>query len=107
MPKPGSPARGTRTGRPIMVLLDLLGRRWALRVIWELRTEPVPFRPLQQRMGGVSSSVLAERLRELRAAGVLEPTPEGYALTARGSELLVAFAPLQRWADEWPNETGG
>lgn len=90
-----------------MVLLDLLGRRWALRVIWELRAEPVPFRALQQRMGGVSSSVLAERLRELRAAGAVEQTPEGYALTARGNELLVAFAPLQRWADEWPHETGG
>jgi DNA-binding HxlR family transcriptional regulator len=90
-----------------MVLLDLLGRRWALRLIWELRVEPLPFRSLQERMGGVSSSVLAERLRELRAAGVVESTPEGYALTARGSELLVAFAPLQRWADDWSDRTGG
>ena len=29
--------RGSRTGRPIMALLDLLGRRWSLRIIWELR----------------------------------------------------------------------
>ncbi|HJV56497.1 MAG TPA: transcriptional regulator, partial [Methylomirabilota bacterium] len=36
-PRPGWPVRGSRTGRPIMALMDLLGRRWALRVIWELR----------------------------------------------------------------------
>ena len=29
--------RGSRTGRPIMALLDLLGRRWTLRILWELR----------------------------------------------------------------------
>ena len=49
-----------------MALLDLLGRRWALRVLWELRASPVPtFRELQSRCGDVSSSVLAQRLREL------------------------------------------
>jgi len=57
-PLPGRPVRGSATGRPIMALLDLLGRRWALRVLWELRSGPVPsFRELQSRCGGVSSSV--------------------------------------------------
>jgi len=36
-PRPGRPVRGSRTGRPIMALLDLLGRRWVLRILWELR----------------------------------------------------------------------
>ena len=36
-PRPGRPVRGSQTGRPIMALMDLLGRRWTLRVIWELR----------------------------------------------------------------------
>ena len=40
-PIPGKPVRGSKTGRPIMALLDLLGRRWALRVLWELRNGPV------------------------------------------------------------------
>src|SRR5208282_2198038 len=51
--RPGRPARGSVSGRPIMALLDLLGRRWALRVIWELREEPLVFRALQQRCAGM------------------------------------------------------
>src|ERR1700728_621810 len=65
-PLPGRPVRGSASGRPIMALLDLLGRRWALRVIWELREAPSPsFRELQRLCGDISSSVLADRLREL------------------------------------------
>ena len=101
-PLPGRPVRGSRTGRPIMALLDLLGRRWALRVLWELRDDPVPtFRDLQQRAGGVSSSVLADRLRELAEAGIVERTDAGYALTPRGQDLLARLAPLDPWANSW------
>ena len=67
-----APARGSASGRPIMALLDLLGRRWTLRVIWELREGPLVFRALQQRCAGMSSSVLNQRLHELRAAAVVE-----------------------------------
>ena len=71
-----------------MALLDLLGRRWALRVLWELRAGPVPsFRELQSRCGGVSSSVLTDRLAELREAGIVERADDGYRLSARGAEL--------------------
>ena len=61
------PVRGSSSGRPIMALLDLLGRRWALRLIWELREGPLVFRALQARCG-VSPSVLNTRLAELREA---------------------------------------
>lgn len=99
-PAPGHPVRGSRTGRPVMALLDLLGRRWALRVLWELRDDPVPtFRELQQRCDMISSSVLSERVRELRQAGIV--TPEGFALTGEGRELLAALAPLDAWARRW------
>ena len=81
-PRPGHPVRGSRTGVPIMALLDLLGRRWALRVIWELRSDPLTFRALQEQCAGMSSSVLNARLRELRDAGAVEVRPDGYALTA-------------------------
>ena len=101
-PAPGRPVRGSRTGRPIMALLDLLGRRWALRVLWELRDEPVgTFRELQQRCGGVSSSVLTDRINELRAAGIVERSEAGYQLSARGRELLPAVRALDRWAAGW------
>ncbi len=104
-PLPGRPVRGSRTGRPIMALLDLLGRRWALRVLWELRDNPVPtFRDLQRRANGVSSSVLSERLRELTEAGIAERGEAGYALTPRGRDLLARLAPLDDWAAAWAGE---
>jgi DNA-binding HxlR family transcriptional regulator len=40
-PRPGTKVRGSSGGRPIMALLDLLGRRWALRILWELRGGPL------------------------------------------------------------------
>jgi DNA-binding HxlR family transcriptional regulator len=84
-----------------MGLLDLLGRRWMLRVIWELREEPLTFRELQLRCGSTSSSVLNERLAELRAAGIAEPGGAGYRLTDEGRELLALYPPLQAWAERW------
>jgi DNA-binding HxlR family transcriptional regulator len=101
-PLPGRPVRGSRTGRPIMALLDLLGRRWALRVLWELRDAPAPtFRDLQQRCGQVSSSVLTDRLTELRGAGIVERGDSGYHLTAEGKELLPVMLAMDRWATRW------
>jgi DNA-binding HxlR family transcriptional regulator len=85
-----------------MALLDLLGRRWSLRLLWELRDgDALTFRELQLQCGNVSSSVLNERLRELREAGVVSQRPGGYRLTAEGEKLIVAFAPLEEWANGW------
>jgi DNA-binding HxlR family transcriptional regulator len=101
LPVPGAAVRGSRSGRPIMALLDLLGRRWALRLLWELREGPLPFRALQERCDGMSSSVLNQRLAELRAAGVVERCAEGYRLSAEGTRLLGGLEPLQGWAERW------
>lgn len=85
-----------------MALLDLLGRRWTLRVAWELRDGPLTFRALQERTDGVSPTVLNTRLADLRAAGIVEQRAgEGYALSAEGARLLAALAPLQDWAARW------
>ena len=101
-PLPGRPVRGSRTGRPIMALLDLLGRRWALRVLWELQGPPaLTFRDLQARCGGLSSSVLADRLRELGEAGIVAHAGDGYVLTPQGRDLLARLAPLGEWAASW------
>jgi DNA-binding HxlR family transcriptional regulator len=102
-PLPGRPVRGSGTGRPVMALLDLLGRRWALRVLWELRDgQPLTFRELQTRCGEVSSSVLNDRLRELREATIVATRPGGgYLLTPDGQQLLGALLPLDAWAERW------
>jgi len=105
-PLPGKQVRGSTTGEPIMALLDLLGRRWALRVIWELRGGPLNFRELQGRCAGMSSSVLNARLRELRAAGIVERAGEGYRLSDEGRLLMEAYPPLGAWAERWARRAG-
>lgn len=105
-PLPGRPVRGSQTGRPTMALLDLLGRRWALRVLWELREgRPLNFRELQSRCGDISSSVLNDRLRELREAGIAERAADGYRLSDTGRDLLAALEPLDGWAKRWSRRT--
>lgn len=106
IPRPGRPVRGSASGEPIMALLDLLGRRWALRVIWELRTDALTFRELQERCGAISSSVLNQRVGELRDAGILATTEGGYALTDEGRALLDLYPPLQAWAQRWAEREG-
>lgn len=102
LPQPGTAVRGSRTGRPIMAALDLLGRRWALRALYELRGGALGFRALRARCDRVSSSVLRDRLRELLAAGLVEQRADSrYALSPIGVELGEALAPLLRWAARW------
>lgn len=86
-----------------MALLDMLGRRWALRVIWEMRDdEALTFRELQARCDGMSPSVLNDRLAELRGAGIIERAGSGgYRLTREGRTLLRDLQPLKRWAQRW------
>ena len=85
-----------------MALLDLLGRRWTLRVLWELRGEALTSRGLRGACDDVSPTVLQARLKDLREAGlVTHAAGEGYALTALGREFLEAFAPLYGFAERW------
>jgi DNA-binding HxlR family transcriptional regulator len=101
-PVPGQKVRGSSTGRPLMAALDLLGRRWSLRILWELRDGPLGARALRTRCDEMSSSVLYERLGELTQAGLVEQDPsEGYGLTALGQQLGDAVAPLDAWAQKW------
>jgi DNA-binding HxlR family transcriptional regulator len=107
-PKPHRRVRGSATGRPIMALLDLLGRRLALRILWELRESRLTFRALQA-AAETNPSVLNVRLKELREAHIVEHGPEGYGLTPHGRTLLAALLPLHAWAEDWARlfEPGG
>ena len=84
-----------------MVLMDHLGRRWSLRILWELRQGPATFRALRTACDEVSPSVLNTRLHELRELGLIEKTDEGYGLTADGESLGARLLDLDRWARRW------
>jgi DNA-binding HxlR family transcriptional regulator len=84
-----------------MAAMDLLGRRWALRLIWELRDGPVGARALLARCDGLSSSVLYQRLGELTESGLAAAGDSGYELTPLGRDLGRALDPLDEWANRW------
>jgi DNA-binding HxlR family transcriptional regulator len=96
------PVRGSRTGRPVMALLDLLGRRMTLRVLWELTRygKPMTFRRLQD-AAETNPAVLNARLKELRAARLVRHGDRGYVLGPEGEALLTLLLPLNGWANEW------
>jgi DNA-binding HxlR family transcriptional regulator len=95
--------RGSRTRRPLMALLDLLGRRWTLRIVWELREDrALTSRALRTACDEASPTVLNERLKELREAGFVDlGEAGGYALTPLGTELAAHVMPLHRFAERW------
>jgi DNA-binding HxlR family transcriptional regulator len=70
-------------------------------VLWELRETPATFRDLQARCGGLSSSVLADRLAELSEAQIVHRDDNGYALTADGKDLLQTLLALENWSGRW------
>lgn len=88
-----------------MALLDLLGRRGTLRLLWELRDgHPQSFRLLRASADDISPSVMNSRLKELREARLVELGDAGYLLTPAGLELIKQLKPLHRWADGWARE---
>lgn len=106
-PKPGVKVRGSVSGAPINALFDLLGRRWALGVLWYLGDGPCAFRQLQERCGGISPSILNARLKELREANIVTRTIDGYVLTEMGKELRTFVIPLAKWSASWSKEVYG
>ncbi|WP_406282728.1 winged helix-turn-helix transcriptional regulator [Streptomyces sp. NBC_00209] len=105
-PRPGKPVRGSESGRPVMAALDLLGRRWTMRILWELSQAPAGFRELQRRCERMSSSVLSTRIEELSTARLLTLDGDGYHLTRLGRDLVEALSPLDAWSRRWAEEMG-
>jgi DNA-binding HxlR family transcriptional regulator len=100
--------RGSKTGRPVMALLDLLGRRWTLRIVWELRDGPLTSRALRTACDDASPTVMQARLSELRGAGLVELLAgDGYRLTPLGRELMESFLPLHHFAERWSKRPAG
>ena len=106
--QPGNPVRNSQSGQPIMVALDLLGRRWALRILWFLRDgEKKTSRMIQSACEISSPNVLTSRLKDLREAGIVKlESGGGYSVTSEGEALLKALGPLAEWADQWARDVG-
>jgi DNA-binding HxlR family transcriptional regulator len=99
---PLAPLRASDTTRRIAALVELLGRRWALRILWELRNDMMTFRALRQRCGNPSPTILNRRLQELVDAAIVDRSDgEGYCLTDPGEELAAHLVPMARWAERW------
>ena len=104
IPIPGKPVRGSKTGVPIMALFDLLGRTWAMGVLWQLQDGPYTFRELQEKCESISPSILNSRIKDLRKADIVERTLNGYQLTKRGHKLIELIRPFGEWSREWAKE---
>jgi DNA-binding HxlR family transcriptional regulator len=107
IPLPGAQVRGSKTGKPIMALLDLLGRTWALGIIWNLQRGPATFRELQQRCEKISPTLLNTRLKELKTLALIENQEAGYQLSAQGHDLFDIISPLGIWSSQWAQEVKG
>jgi len=101
IPLPGSQVRGSKTGKPIMALLDLLGRTWSLGIIWNLHSGPATFRELQQRCEKISPTLLNTRLKELKTLKLIESQQAGYQLSPQGFDLFEIISPLGDWSSQW------
>ena len=88
-----------------MALFDLLGRRWAMGIIWNLAAGPVTFRALQaprtRKSSTISPSILSARLKDLQEAKLVERTLKGYVLTDLGKELFALIEPLDAYSLKW------
>lgn len=79
--------------------LDVIGERWTLLIVRELLDGPKGYNDLLSGLPGMATNLLADRLRSLTDAGVLERHPDRrYELTAWGYELRDAVYALGRWA---------
>jgi DNA-binding HxlR family transcriptional regulator len=88
---------------------ELLGRRWSAAVIRVALDGPARFSEFRASVDGLSARLLAERLRELEAAGVIERHPVAprvveYRLTPKGRALARVIAEIEAWVATWDDE---
>jgi DNA-binding HxlR family transcriptional regulator len=101
------PARSYGQYCPVAKTLELVGERWTLLVVRELLVGPQRFTDLHAGLEGIPRNLLADRLRDLEAAGIVVkrdlPPPAArsvYELTDAGRDLLPVVGALARWGLE-------
>ena len=83
--------------------LDTIGDRWSLLIVRELLLGPLRYSELKTALDGIATNLLADRLRSLESAGVIErqvgePGGVAYALTPWGARLREPIEALVRWS---------
>ncbi|MCY0865712.1 MAG: helix-turn-helix domain-containing protein [Sulfobacillus sp.] len=88
--------------------VGLIGKRWTGLIVEVLLKRPLRFSEISQAIPQLSDRMLAERLKELEAAGIVErhvypdtPVRVEYSLTAKGRDLAPVMDALHQWANRW------
>jgi DNA-binding HxlR family transcriptional regulator len=88
--------------------IELVGKRWSSSILLAIARGATRFTDILALVPGLSDRLLAQRVRELEAAGMLErqviastPVQVRYRLTAQGADLLASLQPLVNWALRW------
>lgn len=85
-----------------MALFDLLGRHWAMGILWNLcDAGPMTFRVLETKCESITPASLNKRLKELTAAGIVHRVKGGYAATQLGDQLYKRLLPLADFSKQW------
>ena len=85
-----------------MALFDLLGRHWAMGILWNLcEAGPMTFRALERKCETITPASLNKRLKELRAAGLVHRVEGGYAATELGARLYQHLLPIADFSLVW------
>lgn len=90
---------------PIAQALEVIGERWTLLVVRELLCGSSRFSELRRGLPLISRSVLAQRLKALTEAGVIERSGGGYVLTDAGQELREIVIACGLWGRRWVRHT--
>ncbi len=103
----------TRYSCPVEVTIDVIGAKWAPVILAHLKQQPLRYAQLRRLMPRTSEKMLAQRLRELEASGLVRrraddvvPPRVDYSLTGQGRTLAPVLQALYDWGAEWAEENG-
>ena len=98
---------------PVATTVQLIGRKWKLLIIRNLRARPWRFNELRRDLAGISQKVLTESLREMEADGIITrtvyaevPPRVEYALSPLGASLGPILDAMRVWGEEYKNSQG-
>ncbi len=98
--------RNYRQNCAVALTSDLIGERWSLLLVRDLLVGPKRYKELSQSLQGMGTNLLASRLRDLEAAGIVERQDRdrgghAYALTDAGRALEPVILAMVRWGLEY------